>query len=180
MFDTKEEKTKMEQVIARFQDEMKKVRTGRAHPDMLSGIKVEAYGQFMPLNQVANITIADATMLQITPFDPANINNIESAIRQDQTLNLNPSDDGRLIRVPIPPLTEERRKEIVKAASGKVEEAKVAIRNVREDARKAIKSQELPEDAKKRAEKEIDDLTKEYTDKIDQLFKEKEAEIMKI
>ncbi len=180
MFDTKDEQKKMDEVLARFDGEMKKVRTGRAHPDMLAGVKVEAYGQWMPLNQVANITIGDATMLVITPFDPANIANIESAIRADSTLGLNPSDDGRIVRVPIPPLTEERRKEIVKTASIKVEEAKVGIRNIREDARKDLKTLELPEDAKKRAEKEIDDLTKEYTDKIEAAFKEKEAEIMKI
>lgn len=180
MFDVKEEKNAMEKVIARFQDEMKKVRTGRAHPDMLSGVKVEAYGQFMPLNQVANITISDATMLLVTPFDPTNIGNIETAIRADSTLGLNPSDDGRVVRVPIPPLTEERRREIVKTASEKVEEAKIGIRNIREDARKDIKEAKLPEDATKRAEKEIDDLTKEYTEKIDAEFKVKEAEIMKI
>ena len=180
MFDTKEEQKKMDEVLERFNGEMKKVRTGRAHPDMLAGVKVEAYGQWMPLNQVANVTIGDATMLVITPFDPSNIGNIESAIRADSTLGLNPSDDGRIVRVPIPPLTEERRKEIVKTASTKVEEAKVVIRNVREDARKDIKTLELPEDARKRAEKEIDDLTKEYTDKIDAAFKAKEAEIMKI
>lgn len=180
MFDTKEEKSKMESVLNRFNDEMKKVRTGRAHPDMLAGVKVEAYGQFMPLNQVANVTISDATMLLVTPFDPSNIGNIENAIRSDSTLGLNPSDDGRVVRVPIPPLTEERRREIVKTASEKVEESKVAIRNVREDARKDIKEAKLPEDATKRAEKEIDDLTKEYSDKIDVAFKTKEAEIMKI
>lgn len=181
MFDTKEDRKKMEGAIQRFKDEMKKVRTGRAHPDMLSGIKVEAYGQFMPLNQVASITAADATLLVVTPFDPANIQAIASAIRADQSLGLNPADDGRVIRVPIPPLTEERRKEIVKTASAKVEEAKVAVRNVREDARKAIKNAEdLGEDVKKRAEKEIDDLTKEFNDKIDAEFKAKSEEIMKI
>lgn len=181
MFDTKEDRKKMEGVVERFKDEMKKVRTGRAHPDMLSGIKVETYGQFMPLNQVANVTVADATLLVITPFDPSNIQAIASAIRADQTLGLNPADDGRVIRVPIPPLTEERRKEIVKTASGKVEDAKKAIRNAREDARKAIKNaEEMSEDIKKRAEKEIDELTKEFTDKIDAEFKTKSDEIMKI
>ena len=180
MFDSKEYKIAMDKVMERFRGEMSKVRTGRAHPDMLAGVKVEAYGQFMPLNQVANITIGDATMLVVTPFDPANIAGITSAIRADSTLGLNPSDDGRLIRVPVPPLTEERRREIVKTASTKAEEAKVGIRGVREDARKEIKSAELPEDVTKRAEKEIDDLTKEYTDKVDSEFKDKEAEIMKI
>ena len=181
MFDTNEDKNKMSAVIERFKDEMKKVRTGRAHPDMLASIKVEAYGQFMPLNQVANVTAADATMLIITPFDPSTIQNISAAIRNDQALGLNPADDGRIVRVPIPPLTEERRKEIVKTASSKVEDAKVAIRNIREDARKAIKeAKELSEDVKKRAEKEIDDMTKEFSDKIEAEFKAKSDEIMKI
>ena len=181
MFDTNEDRQKMEAAVTRFKDEMKKVRTGRAHPDMLSGIKVEVYGQYMPLNQAANITAADATLLVVTPFDPSNIQAIASAIRADQSLGLNPADDGRVIRVPIPALTEERRKEIVKNASEKVENAKVAIRNAREDARKAIKNAEdLSEDVKKRAEKEIDDLTKEFTDKIDAEFKVKSEEIMKL
>lgn len=181
MFDTKEDRKKMEAIIERFKDEMKKVRTGRAHPDMLSGIKVEAYGQFMPLNQVANVTAADATLLVITPFDPSTIQAIATAIRADQALGLNPADDGRVVRVPIPPLTEERRKEIVKTASTKVEDAKVAIRNIREDARKAVKNAtEMSEDVKKRAEKEIDELTKEFSDKVESEFKAKSEEIMKI
>ena len=181
MFDTNEDRNKMSAVIERFKEEMKKVRTGRAHPDMLSSIKVEAYGQFMPLNQVANVTAADATLLVITPFDPSTIQAIASAIRADQSLGLNPADDGRVVRVPIPALTEERRKEIVKNASAKVEQAKVALRNVREDARKGLKAAaELSEDVKKRAEKEIDDLTKEFTDKIESAFKAKSDEIMKL
>ena len=148
---------------------------------MLASIKVEAYGQFMPLNQVANVTAADATLLIVTPFDPATIQAIASAIRADQALGLNPADDGRVIRVPIPPLTEERRKEIVKTASAKVEDAKVALRNLREDARKGIKAAtELGEDIKKRAEKEIDDLTKEFSDKVESEFKAKSEEIMKL
>lgn len=181
MFDVAEDRKKMEAVIERFKNEMKKVRTGRAHPDMLSGVRVEVYGQFMPLNQVANITAADATLLVITPFDPTNIQAIAAAIRADQSLGLNPADDGRVIRVPIPALTEERRKEIVKNASAKVEEAKVAIRNVREDARKAVKNAaEMSEDVKKRAEKDIDEITKEFTDKVETEFKAKSEEIMKL
>lgn len=180
MFDSTEYKTAMQAIIDRFKDEMKKVRTGRAHPDMLAGVKVEAYGQWMPLNQVANITAQGGTMLLITPFDPSTLQNISAAIRNDQSLGLNPSDDGHVVRVPIPSLTEERRREIVKTTSEKVEEAKVHIRNVREDARKELKSAELPEDTKKRAEKEIDDLTKKFNDEVDAEFKNKEAEIMKI
>lgn len=181
MFDITDNRKKMEAVLDRFKEEMKKVRTGRAHPDMLSGVKVEIYGQFTPLNQIANITAGDATLLIITPFDPSNIQKITAAIRADQSLGLNPSDDGRVIRVPIPALTEERRKEIVKTASSKVEDAKVAIRNAREDARKAIKNaEEVGEDIKKRTEKEIDELTKEFSDKIDAEFKNKSDEIMKM
>lgn len=181
MFDISNERKAMDEALARFSDEMKKVRTGRAHPDMLAGIKVEAYGQFMPLNQVANVTAADATLLVITPFDPSTIQAIAAAIRADQSLGLNPADDGRVIRVPIPALTEERRKEIVKNASAKVEQAKVAIRNIREDARKDLKAAEdLSEDVKKRAEKEIDELTKEFNDKVDAAFKAKSDEIMKL
>lgn len=170
----------MDEAVVRFQNEMKKVRTGRAHPDMLANIKVEAYGQFMPLNQVANVTASGGTMLLVTPFDPSNIQNIAAAIRNDATLGLNPSDDGHVVRVPVPPLTEERRKEIVKTTSSKVEDAKVAIRNIREDARKELKTAELPEDTTKKAEKTIDELTKSFTEKIDALFKDKTAEIMAI
>lgn len=181
MYDTKNERRQMEAIITRFRDELKKVRTGRAHPDMLSSVKAEVYGQWLPLNQVANITVGDATLLVVTPFDPNNIQAITTAIRNDQALGLNPADDGRVIRVPIPPLTEERRREIVKTASSKVEESKVAIRAIRENARKALKATtDLPEDAKKRAEKALDELTKEFTDQIDTEFKAKEAEIMKL
>ena len=180
MYDTNELKTEMAAVIDRFNDAMKKVRTGGAHPDMLGSVKVEAYGQFMPLNQVANVTVSGASMLLVTPFDPSNIQAISSAIRADQALGLNPADDGRVVRVPIPPLTEERRKEIVKTASGKVEEAKIAMRKLRDDARKDLKNEELSDDMKKRAEKEIDDITKEFGAKVDKLFAEKQAEIMKI
>lgn len=180
MYDTNELKTEMAAVIDRFNDAMKKVRTGRAHPDMLGSVKVEAYGQFMPLNQVANVTVSGASMLLVTPFDPSNIQAISSAIRADQALGLNPADDGRAVRVPIPPLTEERRKEIVKTASGKVEEAKIAMRKLRDDARKDLKNEDLSDDMKKRAEKEIDDITKEFGAKVDKLFAEKQAEIMKI
>ena len=180
MFDTTQYQKEMDSAFGKFNEELKKVRTGRAHPDMLAGVKCEAYGQWMPLNQVANVTVSGGTMLLVTPYDPSTIPGITSAIRSDSSLGLNPSDDGRVIRVPIPPLTEERRKEIVKTASKSVEEAKVKIRNIREDARKDLKALELPEDAKKRAEKSIDDLTKTFNDKIDSAFKVKESEIMQI
>lgn len=180
MFDSTEYENRMKAAIERFTAELKKVRTGRAHPDMLASVKVEAYGQFMPLSQVANIAVNGGTMLQVTPFDPSTLQDIATAIRNDASLGLNPTDDGHVVRVPIPPLTEERRKEIVKQTSTKVEEAKVAIRAAREDARKELKTAELPEDTKKKAEKSVDELTKKYTDRIDQLFKAKSDEIMTI
>ena len=180
MFDTKEEQSEMQKVLDRFEEELKKVRTGRAHPDMLSGVKVEVYGEFMPLAHAANIAVSDATMLLVTPFDPNNINAISAAIRKDQTLGLNPADDGKVIRVPIPPLTEERRKEIVKTASEKVENAKVALRKIRDDARKDLKVAEIGEDVKKRAEKDLDEMIKEFSSKVDQAFEAKKTEIMKI
>ena len=174
-------KQEMSHVLDNFQEQMKKVRTGRAHPDMLSGIRAEVYGQMTPLNQVANVTVSGGSMLQVTPYDVANIAKISAAIRADQSLGLNPTDDGRVIRVPIPQLTEERRKEIVKTASSKVEEAKIALRKVRDDARKAIKNtKEYTEDDRKSSEKELDEIIKKFNADIDRLFAEKEAEIMKI
>ena len=170
----------MTAVVDRFSEEMKKVRTGRAHQDMLANVKAEVYGQMSPLNQISNITVQGATMLLVTPYDVANIAKISAAIRADQSLGLNPADDGRVIRVPIPPLTEERRKEIVKTASAKVEEAKISLRKIRDDARKDIKAAELAEDAKKRAEKEVDDLIKSFNSDIDKKFAEKEKDIMTI
>lgn len=181
MYDSDEVKLEMSKVLDNFQEQMKKVRTGRAHPDMLSGVRAEVYGQMTPLNQVANITVSGGSMLQITPYDVSNIEKIAAAIRADQSLGLNPTDDGRIIRVPIPQLTEERRKEIVKTASGKVEEAKIALRKVRDDARKAIKNtKEYTEDDRKSSEKELDEIIKKFNADIDRLFSEKEADIMKI
>lgn len=184
MFDLNLYKTKMSEAIERFKGELNKVRTGRAHPSMLDGIKVEVYGTYLPLNQTSNITAPEANLLVITPFDANNIVAISAAIRNDQTLGLNPSDDGRVVRVPIPPLTEERRKQIVKQVSEKVEEAKISIRNIRQDAQKALKSlkeaKEISEDMERRHEKDIDDLTKNFSTEADDTFKAKEAEIMKI
>lgn len=184
MFDTKHYEDKFSGAVSHFEDELKKVRTGRAHPSMLDGLTVEAYGQPMPLNQVANVVAAEAQMLTITPFDPSNIQVITAAIRADQALGLNPSDDGRIIRVPIPPLTEERRKQIVKQTSEKVEEARIALRNVRQDALKEAKrlkdAKELSEDDLKRVEKSIDDSMATYNGQIDAAFKDKEKEILTI
>ena len=184
MFDTDTYELKMTSALEHFEDELKKVRTGRAHPSMLEGIKVEVYGSAMPLNQVANITAPEPQLLQITPFDPSNIQSIAAAIRADQSLGFNPSDDGRLIRVPGPPLTEERRKQMVKQTGEKVEEARIALRNIRQDALKDAKrkkdAKELSEDDVKAVEKEIDRLMAEYQVKIESAFKAKEKDILTI
>ena len=184
MFDTKPYEEKFNLAIARFEEEIKKVRTGRAHPSQLDSIKVEVYGTLMPLNQVANISAPEPQMLQITSFDPSNITAISAAIRSDQSLGFNPSDDGRVIRVPVPPLTEERRKQLVKQTGEKVEEAKIALRNIRQDAIKDAKrkkdSKELSEDDLKLIEKDIDGNISVANAKIDELFILKEREILKI
>ncbi len=185
MFDTKHYQDKMDHVLEHFADELKKVRTGRAHPDMLSGVVVEAYGQKMPLNQVANVTAPEAQQLLVSPFDPSNIGAITQAIRDDQALGLNPSDDGRVVRVPIPALTEERRHDLVKQLGEKVENARIALRQIRQDAFKEVKrkkdAKELSENDVTRIEKDFDhNLMQDYQAKIDETFKAKEQEVLKI
>jgi ribosome recycling factor len=184
MFDTKPYEEKFDLALVHFEEELKKIRTGRAHPGQLEGIRVEVYGSLMPLNQVANITAPEAQMLQVTPFDPSNIQAINAAIRNDQSLGFNPSDDGRIIRVPVPSLTEDRRKVLVKQASEKVEETRIALRNIRQDALKEAKrkkeAKELSEDDVKRVEKGIDDDIATYNNKIDVIFKTKEKDILTI
>lgn len=184
MFDTKPYEDRFELAIMHFTEELKKVRTGRAHPSQLDGVKVEVYGSMMPLNQCANITAPEAQLLQVTPFDPGNISAISAAIRADQSLGFNPSDDGRVIRVPVPPLTEERRRQLVKQTSEKVEDTKIAMRNIRQDAQKEAKrkkeAKELSEDDVKRIEKSIDASIAAANIKIDEIFKNKEKEMMTI
>lgn len=184
MFDTDTYKAKMAESIEHFKGELKKVRTGRAHPSMLDSVHVEVYGAKMPLNQVANITAPEASLILITPFDANNIETISSSIRNDQSLGFNPSDDGRVVRVPVPSLTEERRKQIVKQTGEKVEDAKIALRNIRQEALKLAKKlkddKEMSEDDLKRIEKEIDQEVKDFSAEIETLFKEKEKEILTI
>ncbi len=184
MFDTDTYELKMTGAIEHFEDELKKVRTGRAHPGMLDGVMVEVYGAKVPLNQAANITAPEPQMILVTPFDPSNVVGIVAAIRDNQSLGFNPSDDGRVVRVPVPPLTEERRKQLVKQTGEKVEEARIALRNIRQDAFKEAKrkkdAKELSEDDVKRVEKEIDRLMGEYQTKIDAAFKAKEQDILTI
>jgi len=184
MFDTKPYEEKFNQAIIHFEEELKKIRTGRAHPGQLEGIKAEVYGVLLPLNQVANITAPEAQMLQITPFDANNITAISTAIRADQSLGFNPSDDGHTIRVPIPALTEERRKLLVKQTSEKAEEARIALRNIRQEALKEAKrkkeSKDLSENDLKLIEKDIDHNMATDNAKIDEIFLLKERDILKI
>lgn len=184
MFDTKLYEQKMDAAIDHFGDDLKKVRTGRAHPDMLTGVLVEAYGSRMPLNQLANVTAPEAQQLLVTPFDPSNIAAVSSAIRDEQSLGLNPSDDGRVVRVSIPALTEERRRELVKQLGEKVEGCRIALRQVRQDGIKEAKrrkdAKELSEDDVKAVEKEFDKLMADYQSKIDELVKAKEQELLTI
>ena len=184
MFDTKPYETKMDTALERLDTELKKVRTGRAHPDMLASVSVEAYGAKMPLNQVSNVTVPEPQQLLVTPFDPSNIAAISAAIRDDQSLGFNPSDDGRVVRVPIPALTEERRREMVKQLGDKVEDCRIALRTVRQDALKDAKrrkeAKELSEDDQKAVEKEFDGLMSSYQTKIDDAFKAKEQEVLTI
>ncbi|MCL1877166.1 ribosome recycling factor [Candidatus Saccharibacteria bacterium] len=182
--DTAVYEQKFAAAIAHFEQEVKKIRTGRAHPDMLDGVMVEVYGTKMPLNQVASVSAPEPQQILVTPFDVHNVAAIAAAIRNDITLGFNPSDDGRNVRVPIPALTEERRRDIVRNLSAKVEDAKVALRNIREDARKVAKvakeAKTISEDDQKRIEKGIDDDVAKNNAKIDDLAKAKEAEIMKV
>lgn len=184
MYDTDIYELKMAAAIEHLEDELKKIRTGRAHPGMLDGIKVEAYGADMPINQVANVTAPEAQLLQITPFDPSNLQKVVAAIRNDQSLGLNPSDDGRVVRVPVPPLTEERRRMLVKQAGEKAEDTKIALRTVRQDGLKDAKrmkdEKKMSEDDLKSIEKEFERFMAEYQGKIESLLKAKEQDILKI
>lgn len=173
---------KFTQTVEHFQDGLKSLRTGRANASMLDGVTVEAYGMAMPLNQVATVTAPDATLLQISPFDPNNLEAIAAAIRNNQALGLNPSDDGRVVRVPIPPLNEERRRELAKQVGEKMEEANVRMRGARHEAMDAIdkakKDKDIGEDEAKRLEKQVDDAMAKARAQIETAAKAKEQEIM--
>lgn len=184
MFDTKSYEQKFDSALEHFQEELKKVRTGRAHPDMLDGILVEAYGAKVPLNQVGNIVVPEPQLLQVNAFDPSNVGAISEAIRNDQSLGFNPTDDGRVVRVPIPALTEERRRDMVKQLGVKIEDCRIAMRNIRQDALKDAKrmkeAKELSEDDVKRIEKGLDDDMKAYQQKMDEAYRAKEKELMTV
>ena len=176
--------SKFQAAIAHFDEELKKVRTGRAHPSMLDSVVVKAYGADMPIIQVANVTAPEGQLLQITPFDPGTIQAIATAIRDNPTLGLNPSDDGRVVRVPIPPLNEERRRDYVKIVGSKLEDCMVTLRNIRREAMDAIdagkKDKEIGEDEAKRLQKQTDDNLNQYKSKAEAAAKSKEQEILTV
>jgi ribosome recycling factor len=179
----KETKTRMDKVIEDFKHKITTVRTGRASVSLLDNITVEAYGSPMPLNQVATVHAPDATMLTVQPFDPSLVNDIEKALRTSE-LGVNPANDGKLIRIPIPPLTEERRKQMVKVVHEMAEDHKTAVRNVRRDSndklKKALKEKTISEDEERGGLDDVQKLTDQTIAKIAELAKHKEDEILKV
>jgi ribosome recycling factor len=162
--------------------DLQKVRTGRASTALLDGLQVDYYGTPTPLNQLANLTVPDPRLIVIAPYDKGAMQGIERAI-QTSDLGLTPNNDGKVIRIPIPPLTEERRKELVKHVKRAAEEHKVGVRDARRDALAMLKDLEgdgLPADEKRRAEKKVQDFTDEYVKKIDHLIQQKEQEILQV
>jgi ribosome recycling factor len=176
--------TKLTQAVERFQDGLKSLRTGRASASMLDGVTVEVYGTQMPLNQAATVTAPEAQLIQITPFDPNNLAAITTAIRNNPMLGLNPSDDGRVVRVPIPPLNEERRRDLAKQVGQKQEEAMIALRGVRHDALDVInlakKDKDIGEDDAKRLTQQIEDAMNKAKADVEATAKAKESEIMTV
>lgn len=174
---------KMKKAVAALEHDFQGLRTGRASAAMFDKIRVEYYGDQTPLAQVANISIPEARLVVIQPWDKAVMGDIEKAI-QKSDLGLNPSNDGKVIRLQIPPLTEERRKDIVKQAKAVAENARVSIRNVRRDAnevlKKALKNTEISEDEEKKGADEIQKLTDKYINEIGKMFDHKEKEILEV
>lgn len=177
-------KKKLSAALEHFHEDLKTVRTGRAHPGMLDGIEVEAYGTAMPLIQVASITVPEAQLLQLTPFDPQNLGPISKAIRENQNLGLNPMDDGKVVRIPIPPLTEERRQEYVKLVNGKLEKCLVSFRNARHEGTKLLdeaeKDKDIGKDDAARLKESIDSHMASFKEQAEAAAKTKEEEIMTV
>ena len=179
----KDAKHRMDKSIDAFRNEIAKIRTGKATTALLDGIKIDYYGTITPLNQTANVSVLDSHTLSITPWDKSMVASIDKAIMVAD-LGLNPVNDGTNIKVPIPPLNEERRKELVKLCKKFGEDYKIAVRNVRRDAndhlRKAEKDKELSEDLRHDAEADVQKYTDEHIKRIDELIKHKEVEIMEV
>jgi ribosome recycling factor len=180
LFDAEE---KMEKAVSVAKDDLASVRTGRATPNMFSRVLVDYYGSATPINQLASINVPEARMAVIKPYDASQLKALEKAIR-DSDLGLNPSNDGQIIRCVIPPLSEERRREMVKVARSKGEDARVSVRNVRrkamEELHRIVRDGEAGEDEVGRAEKELQHTTDRYVHQIDDLVKHKENELLEV
>ena len=175
----KEAQAKMDQAVVHTIDEFGGIRTGRANPGLLSRVTVEYYGTQTPLQQLAGFTVPEARMLIVQPFDKTSIPAIERAIQQAD-LGLNPSNDGNIIRLAFPTLTEERRHDLIKVVRSLAEEGRIAIRNVRRHAKDAIETEEVSEDDIRRAEKELQVLTDKHTEAIDVALGNKEEELLEL
>ena len=177
-----EAEERMQKAVEHVQERFRSIRTGRATPALVDGIKVEAYGDLQPLKNVANIAIPEARQIVIKPFDASMLADIERAIQKSE-LGINPSNDGKVIRLEVPPLTEERRKQLVRQVKEMADEAKVSVNNVRRDANKqadqAVKDG-LPEDEGKRLQKEIDELKEKYIKDVESSFEKKSEEILAV
>ncbi|MEO8566463.1 MAG: ribosome recycling factor [Betaproteobacteria bacterium] len=174
---------KMQKSVEALKTDLGKVRTGRAHTGLLDHIKVDYYGTMMPINQVANVTLADAHTITVQPWEKKMVQPVEKAIR-DSDLGLNPATSGDLIRVPMPALTEERRKELIKVVHREAENARVAVRNIRRDAisqlKDLLKAKSVAEDDERRAQDEVQKLTDRYIAEVDKLLHAKESDLMAV
>lgn len=179
----KDARERMEKSVEALRNQLTKIRTGRAQPSLLDGIMVPYYGVDTPLNQVANVGTEDSRTLLVTVFDRSAIQAVEKAIMTSD-LGLNPASAGTTIRIPLPPLTEERRKDLIKLVRGEAEQGKVAIRNIRRDANSDVKSllkaKEISEDADRQTQDEIQKLTDEFIKRVDEVLARKEKELMEI
>ena len=178
-----EAEEKMDKAVSVAKEDFASIRTGRAHPSLFNKITVDYYGAPTPLNQLASFHVVDARMITIQPYDKSSLGQVERAIR-DSDLGVNPGNDGEIIRVALPQLTEERRKEYIKVARQKAEDARVAIRNIRRHVKDALerlaKDGEASEDDVYRAEKQLDELTKSHVDAIDAVLEHKESELLEV
>jgi len=176
-------RTRMDRTIESLQEEFKKIRSGRANAGLVEGLVVDYYGSKTPLKQLASISVPEPRLIVIQPWDKSTLSEIEKAFHTSD-LGLNPNNDGKVIRISIPALTEERRKELVKVAKGKAEDARVAIRNIRRDGNEEVKTAEkeghVSEDDSKKTLDKIQKITDEYIEKINKLLDAKDAEIMEV
>ena len=168
---------KMDEVVEYLGNELAQLRTGRANPALVTDLKIDVYGASTPLQQVAQVSVPDATNIVITPWDKGNLPAIEEAIKKAD-LGINPVNDGNTIRLTLPPMTEERRSDMTKVVGEKLEAARVSLRNIRHEAITSAEKEDLPEDALKREKDEITKLTNDYAAKLEQMAEDKKQEIM--